>query len=181
MIISDKTVIRPIEKNELPLIKKWYNDDEIMHWGSGSRPGLEYSLDFLEDIWYEEICSDSNTRMMIETKEGKAIGIIGFSDKNSQERRCKLIILIGEREYWNKGYGSDAIKSFLEYLFNRWNLNRVELDTWDGNERAIKCYQKCGFQIEGRFRKARFVNGKYHDEILMGILKEDFLFQEEIR
>lgn len=175
MIISSKTIIRPIEKNELPLIKKWYNDDEIMHWGSGARPGLEYSLDFLEDIWYEEIHSDNNTRMMIETKDGESIGIIGFRDKNSQERRCKLIILIGEREYWNKGYGTDAIKGFLEYLFNRWNLNRVELDTWEGNERAIRCYQKCGFQIEGRLRKARFVNGHYHDEILMGILQEEFI------
>jgi len=180
MIISQKTLIRPIEREELSLIRKWYNDDEVMHWASGGRPGLEYSLDYLEEVWFEEIYSDANARMMIETRdEKKPIGIIGFREKNSQERRCKLIVFIGDKEYWGKGYGTDAVYAFLWFLFNRWNLNRVELDTFEGNERAIKCYEKCGFKIEGRLRKARFVDGEYKDEIIMGILKDEFKAIEE--
>ena len=174
MIKLNKIIIRPIERSVLPIIHKWYNDDEVMLWGSGARPDMMYSLDYLEEVWYNEICSDSSTKMMVETNEGQSIGIIGYRNFNIQERRCRLSIIIGEKEFWGKGFGTDAIKAFIGFLFNRWNVNRVEVDTWDGNERALKCYEKCGFKVEGRLSEARFVNGKYRDEIMLGILRKEF-------
>ncbi len=174
MIKFGEVVIRPIERSDLQLIQKWYNDDEVMYWGSGSKPDMMVSLDYLEEVWYEQIYSESATRMMIEIEDGSPIGVIGYRDFNVQERRCKLTIFIGENKYWGKGYGTDAVKAFLRFLFNRWNLNRVEVDTWHGNERALKCYEKCGFKLEGRLRKARFVDGQYNDEIILGILREEF-------
>lgn len=53
----------------------------------------------------------------------------------------------------------------------------MELDTWDGNIRAIRCYEKCGFQIEGRLRGAKFIDGQPRDVILMGILREEYSVQ----
>nr|WP_267901880.1 GNAT family protein [Brevibacillus parabrevis] len=62
----------------------------------------------------------------------------------------------------------------LRFLFLRLNLNRVQLDTWSGNTRAIRAYEKCGFVVEGRLRQNEYVNGQYYDTIMMGILREEF-------
>ncbi|MGE5328994.1 MAG: GNAT family N-acetyltransferase [Deltaproteobacteria bacterium] len=173
MIEYGKVIIRPVERHDLELVKKWYNDDEVMYWASGAKPEMMVSMEYLEEVWYTEVFTDYSVRMIIETTEGHPIGIIGFRDLNQQERRCRMIIFIGENDYWGNGYGTDAIKGFIRYLFRRWNLNRVEADTWDGNERAIAVYKKCGFIEEGRLRRARYVDGEYRDEIILGILKEE--------
>lgn len=175
MIESGKVKIRPVERDNLELIQKWYNDDEVMYWASGAKPDMMVSMDFLEDVWFAESFTDYSVRMMIETIEGTPVGIIGFRDLNQQERRCRMLIFIGEKDYWGKGYGTDAIKGFLAFLFKRWNLNRVEADTWDGNQRAVETYKKCGFKEEGRLRKARYVDGEYKDEIILGILRDEFM------
>jgi len=174
MIEYGKVIIRPVERTDLEIVRKWYNDDEIMYWGSGAKPDMMVSIDYLEDVWYPQTFTDYSVRMMIETKDGDPIGIVGFKDMNTQERRCRMLIFIGEKHCWGKGYGTDSIKGFLKYLFNRWNVQRVEVDTWDGNERAIAAYKKCGFVEEGRLRKARYVDGEYKDEIILGVLKEEF-------
>ncbi len=173
MITCNNVVIRPIEKEELSLIQKWYNDDEVMYWASGSKPDMMVSMSYLEEVWYDEIYSDFSTRMMIETETGVPIGIIGYRNLNLQERRCRLSVFIGEKEYWGKGYGANAVKAFTRFLINRWNLNRVEADTWDGNVRAVKCYEKCGYKVEGRLRNAKYIDGQYRDEIILGILSQE--------
>jgi len=174
MIEYGKVIVRPVERTDLELVQKWYNDDEVMFWGSGAKPDMMVSMDYLEDVWFEESFTEYSVRMMIETEQAIPIGIIGFKDMDFQERSCRMLIFIGEKDYWGKGYGTDVIKGFLKYLFNRWNLHRVEADTWDGNDRAIETYKKCGFVEEGRLRKARYVDGEYRDEVVFGILKEEF-------
>lgn len=54
------------------------------------------------------------------------------------------------------------------------NLERIQLDTWSGNEAAVHCYEKCGFQIEGRLRNNEYVDGAFYDTVLMGLLREEF-------
>ena len=91
-----------------------------------------------------------------------------------KNRKAVQGIFIGEKEYWGRGYGSDAIRALLGFAFREMNLHRVYLSVYDYNERAIRCYEKCGFRHEGRLRKARFSDGRYHDELMMGILREEF-------
>jgi len=174
MIEFGKVIIRPVERSDLELVQKWYNDDEVMFWGSGAKPDMLVTMDYLEEVWFPKTFTEYSVRMMIQTREGNPIGIIGFRDMNTQERRCRMLVFIGEKQCWGKGYGTDSIKGFLKYLFNRWNIQRVEADTWDGNKRAVAIYKKCGFIEEGRLRKARYVDGDYRDEIILGVLKEEF-------
>ena len=75
----------------------------------------------------------------------------------------------------SKGYGTDTLHALLRFLFLKMNLNRVQLDTWSGNTRAIRAYEKCGFVLEGRLRQNEYIDGQYHDTILMGLLREDYL------
>ena len=110
----------------------------------------------------------------IETMEGEHIGNIGLEDINWKERRATLGIFIGESDLWDQGYGTDAIRTMLGWAFGYLNLNRVALTVYAYNERAIRCYLKSGFQHEGAMRQARYVDGQYYDELMMGILRDEF-------
>ena len=83
-------------------------------------------------------------------------------------------IFIGDKDYREKGYGTEAIRLILDYGFNYLNLNNIKLDLMEFNERALACYKKCGFKEYGRRRKCRFINGKCYDVIEMDILSGEF-------
>jgi RimJ/RimL family protein N-acetyltransferase len=81
---------------------------------------------------------------------------------------------IGEREYWGKGYGKDAMRIMLRYAFMELNLHRVSLNVYEYNPRAIRSYEKAGFTVEGRQRQALNRDGRRWDMIYMGSLREEW-------
>lgn len=86
----------------------------------------------------------------IDTSGGEHIGNCSYyhiSDKNSE---AELGIMIGNRNYWDKGYGEDAVNTLVDYVFRTTNLKRIYLKTLESNNRAQKCFQKCGFGWCGR-------------------------------
>ena len=102
------------------------------------------------------------------------IGTIGLENINHINRTATLGIFIGDKEHRSNGYGTEAIRLILDYGFNYMNLNNIKLDVMEFNERAQKCYKKCGFKEYGRRRKSNFTNGKYYDVVQMDILAEEF-------
>ena len=85
-----------------------------------------------------------------------------------------LGIFIGDENYRNKGYGTEAIRLILEFGFKYLNLHSIRLDFLAINERAHKCYLKCGFKDTGKSREQIFLNGKYYDRSHMDILEHEF-------
>jgi RimJ/RimL family protein N-acetyltransferase len=83
-------------------------------------------------------------------------------------------IFIGEKSYWNRGYGEEALRLLMDYAFNLLNLNNLMLNVYAFNSRAINCYKKIGFKEVGRRRQARRIQGKSYDIIYMDILAEEF-------
>jgi RimJ/RimL family protein N-acetyltransferase len=106
--------------------------------------------------------------------EDKPIGLIDLSGFSWPARQAWVGIGLGEREYWGKGYGTDAMQVLLRYAFQELNLNRINLDVFEYNERAAKSYLKCGFVEEGRARKAMRREGQRWDIIFMGILRSEW-------
>lgn len=90
------------------------------------------------------------------------------------DRSAVLGIFIGDKDYRSKGYGTEAIKMLLEYGFKYLNLHSIRLDVLDVNERAHKCYLKCGFKDTGCDRENIFINGKYYGKMHMDILEDEF-------
>jgi RimJ/RimL family protein N-acetyltransferase len=90
---------------------------------------------------------------------------------------AELGIMIGDRDYWGRGCGRDAVRLLLRYGFHYLGLRRIVLTTHVKNQRAVRCYQACGFIEEGRPRKAVWVEGEYVDLINMSILREEWLAQ----
>jgi len=165
--------LRPLEPEDLERAYGWMNNPEATYF-----LGMRYPISRAEEErWLREASANnfaSGVRLAIETKEGVTIGSIDLRSTSPEDRRASLGVVIGEPEHWSKGYGADAIMTLLRFGFHQMNLNRVSLEVFENNERALACYRKCGFQQEGRLRQDRFRHGRYWDMIVMGILREEF-------
>ena len=82
--------------------------------------------------------------------------------------------MIGNKDYWNKGYGTEAMTLLLKHGFETLNLNRIMLRVYDFNARAQRCYEKAGFVTEGQLRDALYVEGDYRDVLIMSVLRKEW-------
>jgi RimJ/RimL family protein N-acetyltransferase len=106
--------------------------------------------------------------------EDRLIGFMALFDESWAHGDALVSIAIGEREYWSKGYGSDAMQVMLRYVFAELNLRRLTLIVFEHNPRAIRSYEKAGFVLEGRMRGAMQREGRRWDWLWMGILREEW-------
>jgi len=106
------------------------------------------------------------------------IGFISLGGFNWQARSAWVGIGIGEPDYRGKGYGSDAMNVMARYAFCYLNLNRINLNVFEFNPRAVRSYEKCGFVHEGRERQWLNRGGQRWDLIYMGLLREDWLARQ---
>jgi RimJ/RimL family protein N-acetyltransferase len=119
--------------------------------------------------------NEGNHAFTIRTLDGdRIIGGIGLDGIRWMHRDCFVGIGLGDREFWGKGYGTDAMKIILRYAFSELNLQRVTLDVFEYNQRGVRSYEKAGFVIEGRQRGQILREGRRWDVIFMGILREDW-------
>lgn len=165
--------LRAREPGDLERAYAWINDHEVTRHLT-----IRYPLSRVdEERWLRGIPTNSfanGVALAVETKEGAYIGNIDLREMRHEDRKAELAIMIGDKGYWSKGYGTDAILVLLRFAFHEMNLNRVWLTVHDSNERAVACYRKCGFREEGRLRHEVFRNGRYRDVVIMGILRREF-------
>lgn len=155
---------------------KWDRDTE-QHRLSDSEPAQLWSEKKLKDF-IEKRANNSpqSFRFWIRTlADEKLIGGVGLWVNSWTHEDAWLGISIGERDYWGKGYGTDTMHLAVQYAFVELNLRRVSLGLHAFNERALKSYQKVGFQLEGRMRGEGLKDGVRFDSLWMGILREDWL------
>lgn len=105
----------------------------------------------------------------------KLIGELGLDVVDWSGRDAFVGLGIGETEYWSKGYGTEAMNILLRFAFSEINLRRMTLTVFEYNPRAIRSYEKAGFQHEGRLRQVLNKEGKRWDMLYMGILREEWL------
>lgn len=173
-IIGERIILREYRKEDLPYIRKWVNNYEITKYLSEIFI-FPHTMNSTENFLNKMLEGSSNMKgFIIAHKENEEY--IGQIDLiiNWINRVGTLGIVIGNTEKLGKGYGTEAIKLIQEFAFNRLNLHKLDLEVRDYNKRAINCYKKCGFKEEGRKRENYFVDGKYTDTVIMGILKREW-------
>jgi RimJ/RimL family protein N-acetyltransferase len=89
--------------------------------------------------------------------------------------------LIGDKGHWRKGYATEATQLMVNHAFDTLNLNRVQLDVFSFNKRAIQVYERVGFVCEGTLRQTQYNNGAYHDDIVMSVLRDEWKTNEADR
>lgn len=170
-LVGENIYLSPRNTEDYEKFTEWLNDFETTDYTGRSSivMTLEAEKKYLEENSFPEAA------FLIVVKDNDTmIGTVALEKINHINRTATLGIFIGDKEYRNKGYGTEAINLILDYGFNYLNLNNIELAVMEFNERAIKCYNKCGFKEYGRRRKCKYINGKYYDSIYMDILASEF-------
>ncbi|MCX6764166.1 MAG: GNAT family protein [Candidatus Nealsonbacteria bacterium] len=178
--VNEKDILlRPVRKSDLECLLKWMNDTEVNQYLLNRFPMTEIT----EGKWIEELSTtrrNTDIVFMIEVKQ-KPIGICGLHMINLIDQNAGVGMAIGEKKYWSKGYGTESLRLLVNYAFRNLNLNSLSAGAMDFNERSIKMQKKIGFQREGRRRQHFFKNGKFHDEILFGLLREEWKKKQKFK
>ena len=162
-----------VSDEETEKFTEWLNDFQVTDY-----TGMSGQIATLvgEKEWLENAAKSNENRNfnIVSLNENKLVGTVGLERFNWIERSAVLGIFIGDEGYRNNGYGTEAIRLLLEYGFKYLNLHSIRLDLLSINERAHKCYLKCGFKDAGRSREQIFLSGKYYAKLHMDILENEF-------
>ncbi len=167
-----KTNLRPVMRADLPRLLQWVNDPEVKHFVGNILPQSEHD----EEEWLKRIDHNKATDLVfvLETSEGRPIGTMSVGRINWYDRTAMTGALIGEKDCWGMGYGSDAKMSLLNFAFNTLNLRKICSGVVAYNERSVRYSLRCGYKEEGRLRAHVFRNGEYHDMVQLAVFREDF-------
>jgi len=171
LFIGEKVTLRAVRRADLPTLLSYYNDPDV-DLAAGDLPSPT-SMERLEK-WYERLIEQQPMRRFAIDVEGKFVGTCLLQNVDETARHAELGITIGDKDSWGHGYGRDAIRVLLDYAFRLANLRRIWLETHAENERAIRAYRAVGFAEEGRLREHRWLDGRYVDMVIMGILRTEF-------
>ena len=156
MIIGSKIILRDKRLADAQDDYTWQTDPALARLDAVpllATTFSQYLSDYVSELHYP---SPIRYRFAIETLDGQHIGNCTYYGINEANGEAELGIMIGNRDYWDKGYGADAVATLLSYIFRRTNLKRIYLKTLDSNHRAQKCFQKCGFTPYGHLDKDGF-------------------------
>jgi RimJ/RimL family protein N-acetyltransferase len=170
---GERIYFRPLELEDEPTLRRWINHPQV--WATLARclpmNGVR------EREWIEKLYKDQDQIVVgIAAKAGdRLIGSCGLHNVDLVSRAAIFGIMIGDLEYQNSGFGTEATALMLRLGFEQLNLNRIALDVLATNARGIKVYERCGFVLEGRQRQRWFRAGRYVDSLHYAVLREDWL------
>lgn len=159
--------LRALEETDLPRINEGIWNPNVSRNLSVAFP---QSLAGTREFW-DRARREGAFLFAVETLAGELIGVCDLG-LHQRVRAGELGIWIAE-PYWDRGYGTDAVRTLCRFGFREMNLQRVGLMVFETNRRGVRAYEKVGFKEEGRVRPGAFVDGEYVDVIQMGLLAED--------
>jgi RimJ/RimL family protein N-acetyltransferase len=166
-----RVVLKPRQVKHAPSMLKWFLDPVVLRYQKFDN---NLTLKKLKSHIIKRNEEKNRCYWMIYTRQGELIGVNALTDINDSKKSASWNITIGEKEYWNQGYGTDTLKTVSKFFFDKLKYNRLELTAFPKNIAGIKCYKKCGFKKEGIKRKAICKNGKFHDLVVMSLIKNDY-------
>ncbi len=170
-MVGDKVYLSPLNREDAEKFTEWINDLEAsLYLGAAEQVfGLKD-----EEEWLEEAGDEGYQFAVVEKSLDELLGSCGLMDVDSIHGTAEMGIFIGNKNYWNKGCGTEASLLLLDFAFNILNLQNIILEVFEFNDRALACYEKIGFKKIGRRRQARCVGGNRYDVIIMDMLSEEF-------
>ena len=168
-IIGEKCYLSPPDPGDADKYCRWLMDMDIMKT-------IEYMYlnEEKEKVLLSDLMEDNRLFGIVENISDKLIGATGLHQIDNISRRAMYGIFIGDKSFHGKGFGYEATNLILDYGFNVLNLNSIWLMCYSYNEKAISLYEKMGFKHSGKFRKAKYFAGNFHDVICMDMLASEF-------
>ena len=172
-IQGDRVLLRPLCESDLEeSLRVW--TPELRHMYGGSL--VDERRPTIDDRrrWFERVQRGEEGHCYAIEADGRYIGYVNIKIKDEANQRASLGIGIDNPSYWGRGYGTEVVRLMLRHAFETLDLHRVSLRVAAYNTRAIRCYEKAGFRHEGVERDSFFVDGKWHDDVLMAVLREEW-------
>jgi RimJ/RimL family protein N-acetyltransferase len=176
LIQGKQVYLRGLEREDLRLLHKMLNDEEVMEWAR-SRPDNTTSMEELEKEYEGELKGESARRrtfIIVHKATQKVIGWASIRWWRPFHTTADIGVVISDRRLRGKGIGSEVNKLLTKLAFEQYNMHKVELFTRRDNAAAIRSAERNGYKVEGRVRETVYFNGKFHDGILMGLLREEY-------
>lgn len=170
IIRGERVLLRPLQPADFPKLASWSNDPEVSRYLEGEYPK---AIDEYPE-WYRRALSDRHSQhYAVSTLNNYLIGHIELDHIAWRSGDAELRIRIGEKAFWDQGFGTDAVRTLVEHAFVSMRLSRVYLRVFAANRRAIRCYEKVGFRKEGRIRRPG-PSGEEVTLLLMRMLSSEF-------
>lgn len=170
-----RIILRPIAFEDAPVFVSWFKDPEVVQYMS---PKI-YKINLAEEKKYiKKVLKEKNELVYaILNKQKKLVGSVAIHLDSRMSNNAGFGIVIGDKTEWGKGYAGECINLLTDLVFKKLKINRLQLTVFVENKRAFKAYKKAGFKLEGRLREQVLsrVDGKYHDEYIMSILRSEWL------
>lgn len=174
MYYGEKVCLRAYREDDIPIATKFVNDGELKKLLA---PGIPFPMTLWEEEEWVKLQKGNKNgeyNFAIEDIEtNNYIGGCGINEVNWTSRIATIGIMVGDKNYWNKGYGTDAMKVLMKFIFDNMNIRKIKLNVFSFNTRAQRCYEKCGFKVEGVLKDEVFKDGKYYDEIIMSVFRSE--------
>jgi RimJ/RimL family protein N-acetyltransferase len=176
MLKGELVELRPVQRSDISYFLQWFNDPEVTQYLLMYLPMTEMGEQkFIEDLGMQQ--PGTNAFFVIEATEGekrRPIGSLNLHNITPKDHNATFGIAVGDKNYWSKGYGTEAASLIIRYGFEQLNLHRISSSAFSFNARSIKMHLKLGFKEEGRQREVVFKNGAYHDEVIFGLLRDEW-------
>jgi len=172
MLAGKVTVLRPLRAADRVVSVRWRNDPDIRDNILGYRFPITEEM---EADWVNSVLKDqSRSRVVLaieDRRDGALVGFVYLNNLDWFSRNAEFGVLIGEREKQGKGFAREALELVVRYAFQELNLHKIYLRVVSFNKRALELYRTFGFAQEGVQRRHAFVRGRYHDVVLMGLIR----------
>ena len=152
---------------------QWLNDEEVCrHNSHATFPNTEQKM----KNYFNSLGTNQNQVLLaiVHSETNRHIGNVSLQGINWVSRNAEFAILLGDKEFWRGGYGEEAARLIISYVFNRLNLHRIYCGTLEGNEGMKKLAEKLNMKEEGLRREAIFKNGSYYSILEYGVLKSEY-------
>jgi len=177
-LYGERIRLRAAERDDIAAFLRWINDPEVTE----NLLLVEPMSRLEEEQWYEAMMKNPTSEhvLVIEVRDQRPnekyrpIGTCQFHNIDWRNRFAEVGIMIGEKAFWDQGYGSETMRLLLKHGFLTLNLHRIWLQVYAKNKRGIRAYEKAGFKHEGKYRQAHYQHGQYYDVHLMSVLKQEW-------
>ena len=172
MLHGERVTLRPVRAEDVATMRSWFTERALSStWGRDPVVPENY----LEaDVNGRFTVFDRDGCFAVDDEHGSLIGRIDFNDRDPVDRTAELSVMLGATSGRGKGYGTDAFHTLIDHLFNDRQVERLWLSVLPFNQPAIALYEKLGFNHEGRLRSTVWIDGGWHDLLLMGMLKSEY-------
>jgi len=172
-IFGTLACLRGYERADLPFMAEWLNDSEVTELlFQGLRPS---NLETMTEQWEQLQRSENDVVFAVCDRESAAfLGTTGLYGINWVMRTAEFRVFIGNKEFWNRGIGTECTKLMVVYGFEKLNLNKVWLGVNAENKAGVRAYEKAGMVREGILRQEQYRNFRYYDAIRMSLLRSEY-------